>query len=92
MMKITERNYDKGRFTSTDPLLERIANPELVSGEKYYGWSPYHYCRNEPVRKRDGNGKWDVYVHCSEGRNQTGIAVLTDKNGIPKATFTSSGK
>ena len=48
------RKYESfsGRFTSVDPLWE-----------KYYGWSPYVYCRNEPVRKRDGNGRFDVDIN-----------------------------
>ena len=43
------RKYDSdlGMFTSIDPLWE-----------KYYGWSPYHYCGNDPVNLLDGNGKW----------------------------------
>ena len=43
------RKYDDGigRFTSIDPLWE-----------KYYSWSPYHYCRNNPVWAVDGNGLW----------------------------------
>ncbi len=32
-----------------------MANPKLVSGEKYYGWSPYVYCRNEPVSRIEMN-------------------------------------
>ena len=34
------RKYEdfSGRFTSIDPMWE-----------KYYSWSPYHYCRNNPV-------------------------------------------
>jgi RHS repeat-associated protein len=34
------RKYDEvqGRFTSIDPLWE-----------KYYSWTPYHYCSNNPV-------------------------------------------
>ena len=34
-------------FTSIDPLWE-----------KYYGWTPYHYCGNDPVNMVDANGKF----------------------------------
>ncbi len=46
------RKYEdfSGRFTSPDPLWE-----------KYYGWSLYHYCRNNPVSFVDGNGMADYY-------------------------------
>ncbi len=41
------RKYDDGlgRFTSIDPLWE-----------KYYGWTPYHYCFNNPVKLKDYSG------------------------------------
>ena len=41
------RKYDEdiGRFTSVDPLWS-----------KYIGWTPYHYCGNDPVNASDGNG------------------------------------
>ena len=41
------RKYDNeiGRFTSIDPLWE-----------KYYSWTPYHYCSNNPVMGSDGSG------------------------------------
>jgi RHS repeat-associated protein len=44
------RKYDDGlgRFTSIDPLWE-----------KYYAWTPYHYCGNEPVSKSDPSGLYD---------------------------------
>ncbi len=43
------RKYDEdiGRFTSIDPLWE-----------KYYSWTPYHYCSNNPVMGKDPGGKW----------------------------------
>ena len=34
-----------GRFLSIDPLWE-----------KYLAWSPYHYCRNNPINRVDPNG------------------------------------
>ena len=34
-----------GRFTSIDPLWE-----------KYYSWTPYHYCSNNPVMGSDPSG------------------------------------
>jgi RHS repeat-associated protein len=41
------RKYDNtlGQFTSIDPLWE-----------KYYGWTPYHYCGNNPMRFVDPTG------------------------------------
>jgi hypothetical protein len=41
------RKYDEeiGRFTSIDPLWE-----------KYYSWTPYHYCSNNPVLGSDPGG------------------------------------
>ena len=41
------RKYDNeiGRFTSIDPLWE-----------KYYSWTPYHYCSNNPVMGSDPSG------------------------------------
>jgi len=56
------RKYDSdlGMFTSIDPLWE-----------KYYGWSPYHYCGNDPVNavdpegllKRDPNTNKVIFEH-----------------------------
>ena len=45
------RKYDyDGRFNSIDPLWE-----------KYYGWSPYQYCMNNPIWAKDWDGR-DVVV------------------------------
>jgi RHS repeat-associated protein len=48
------RKYDNtlGQFTSIDPLWE-----------KYYGWTPYHYCINDPLGRKDDNGKWAPAIH-----------------------------
>ncbi len=58
------RKYEdfSGRFTSPDPLWE-----------KYYGWSPYHYCRNNPVSRVDPNGNDEIYIQSkgtAEGEEQ----------------------
>jgi RHS repeat-associated protein len=46
------RKYDEvqGRFTSIDPLWE-----------KYYSWTPYHYCSNNPVMGSDLGGMAEYY-------------------------------
>jgi hypothetical protein len=38
-------DYDLARFTCPDPLWE-----------KYYSWTPYQYCMDNPVDGHDGNG------------------------------------
>ena len=40
------RKYDYNRFNSIDPLWE-----------KYYGWSPYQYCMNNPIWAKDWDGR-----------------------------------
>ena len=59
------RKYDDGigRFTSIDPLWE-----------KYYSWSPYHYCRNNPVSFVDGNG---MFIEDENGRAK----IFVDEDG-----------
>ncbi len=41
-----------GRFTTMDPL-----------AEKYYAWSPYAYCKNNPVNAIDPDGKVVVFIN-----------------------------
>lgn len=47
------RQYDAalGRFTTMDPM-----------AEKYYGWSLYAYCKNNPINRIDPDGKDDYMV------------------------------
>ncbi len=42
---VRKYDYNLGQFTSIDPLWE-----------KYYGWTPYHYCGNNPVMAVDPSG------------------------------------
>lgn len=42
---VRKYDYETGRFNSIDPLWE-----------KYYGWSPYQYCMNNPVINIDPTG------------------------------------
>jgi len=42
---VRKYDYELGRFTSPDPLWE-----------KYYAWTPYHYCGNNPVMAVDPSG------------------------------------
>ena len=52
------RQYDAaiGRFTTMDPMVE-----------KYYEWSPYTYCKNNPINRIDPDGN-DDYVIEPRGR------------------------
>ena len=68
------RKYDEGgRFTSIDPLWE-----------KYYSWSPYHYCRANPVSRIDNNGYVDEFTmtltQCSAKSNEEAKAYLDAYN------------
>lgn len=56
------RHYDAalGRWHTVDP-----------SSEKYYNWSPYGYCKNNPVLRIDLDGKDDYTM------NDTGILSRT---------------
>ncbi len=49
---VRKYDYELGRFTSPDPLWE-----------KYYAWTPYHYCGNNPMILKDDNGLWTAGTH-----------------------------
>ena len=55
-----------GRFTSVDPL-----------AEKYYSWSPYMYCVNNPMRFIDPNGT-DTKDIVIEGANESSVTLATN--------------
>ena len=48
------RHYDPflGSWTTPDPM-----------AEKYYGWSPYNFCADDPVMKVDPNGSVVIFVN-----------------------------
>ncbi|OGU56801.1 MAG: hypothetical protein A2X64_07480 [Ignavibacteria bacterium GWF2_33_9] len=52
---VRKYDYISGRFTSTDPLWE-----------KYYGYTPYHYTRNNPVLRLDVNGMADFLTETTQ--------------------------
>ncbi|MBX3043274.1 MAG: RHS repeat-associated core domain-containing protein [Ignavibacteriae bacterium] len=42
---VRKYDYETGRFNSIDPLWE-----------KYFGWTPYQYCMNNPIWAKDWDG------------------------------------
>jgi RHS repeat-associated protein len=67
------RAYDPTlmRFTSTDPMME-----------KYYGWSPFAYCLNNPVKFIDPDGKEPrIYVE-TKGFGHAFVTVGTGDKTI----------
>ena len=76
------RKYDDGigRFTAIDPLWE-----------KYYSWSPYHYCRNNPVWAVDPSGLADYYSSDgtrlgSDGNDEDNRKYITSIDIFQQAT------
>ena len=65
-----------GRFTSVDPLAEK--KPWLT---------PYHYCSNNPIKRVDPDGKWDIEVYASKDRGKSGYAVLILKDRKGKEVY-----
>jgi len=74
------RKYDSdlGQFTSIDPLWE-----------KYYAWTPYHYCGNNPVMAVDPSGKYFKYVGTDAQikKNKAIYQRLRDKSPIFNNTY-----
>lgn len=62
------------------------------SCEKYYNWSPYSYCKNNPVLKVDIDGKDDYTVN-SAGRlfrtvveGSTDDRLMSTRSGVKSIT------
>jgi RHS repeat-associated protein len=72
------RKYDEvqGRFTSIDPLWE-----------KYYSWTPYHYCSNNPVMGSDPGGR-DEYLMVWATDKDYGHTALAVEDNNDKGTVT----
>jgi RHS repeat-associated protein len=54
-----------GRFTSVDPL-----------AEKYYGWSPYAYVMNNPLKYIDPTGGYPIWSNYSVGTRTLGFPFV----------------
>ncbi len=55
-----QKTSDVPGFTTPDPMME-----------KYYSWSPYVYCKNNPINRIDPTGMDDYY-------NENGELIYTD--------------
>jgi RHS repeat-associated protein len=66
------RKYEdfSGRFTSIYSLWK----DEIA-------WSPYHYCRNNPVARVDACGLFDIKVFLPDDRTKTGSLYVIDRQG-----------
>ncbi|MBX3043264.1 MAG: hypothetical protein KF896_06070 [Ignavibacteriae bacterium] len=47
--------------------------------EKYFGWSPYQYCMNNPISNYDDNGKWVKEI--SEEKHRHTGTIERNSNG-----------
>jgi len=74
---VRKYNYATGRFTSTDVLWE-----------KYAGWSPYHYCGNNPVSRVDWNGRNVIAV---TNKDQQTILDMQSKDMHKYIQFDNKG-
>lgn len=75
---VRKYSAEAGRFTCPDVLWE-----------KYIGWSPYHYCANNPVMFLDGNGK-KLQLNDIDGVGLGGVSEFIEStgNGFYNVSFT----
>jgi RHS repeat-associated protein len=74
------RKYGDGRFTSIDPLWE-----------KYRSWSPYHYCRNNPLIAVDPSGFVVTLSGASVDKGEA-ISALQNEIGFDIELQNSQGR
>lgn len=68
--------YDYGA-RQYDPTAPRFLTPDPLA-EKYYGWSIYGYCRNNPIKRIDVDGLYD-WENIDSWSNYPVIAVFPIK-------------
>jgi len=78
------RRYDAalGRWHAADPM-----------AEKYYGWSPYNYCVNNPIKYIDPNGQTIVIWYKNEAGRDLSFSYsggnVTHSNPFVQAVITA---
>ncbi|MBX3043262.1 MAG: hypothetical protein KF896_06060, partial [Ignavibacteriae bacterium] len=72
---VRKYDYETGRFNSIDPLWE-----------KYYGWTPYQYCMNNPIWAKDWDGRDAVKIVDDVSKTVTVTAVYVYNTMYTDAT------
>lgn len=62
LLKTVQLNPNEKKFTTMDPL-----------AEKYYSWSPYAYCMNNPLRFIDPTGEFVLESYTDEQLSEMGL-------------------
>ena len=75
-----------------DPTLARWLSPDPMM-EKYYPWSPYVYCGNDPVRYIDLDGKADyfttsgIFIKSDNNKKDSYIYIQTETGNVKLADY-----